>query len=201
MNHCLFVSAGEDPTNSMHHSTHVNQELCLGSPNSCLIYSYTQTSYICIINSSFPIYFIHVTDQYCIHNMWQTNTSQGSFSLSWDLKTEMSFVNSQNKVWAYAKLQLLIVRICSVSHLHEHRYWFIEQHINRTQKWAQTLQFHYRFILSFLLSQPLNSITFLKSLLASWWNPWAVSFLSGNWVRKDACIFVDPRCINTSSKV
>ena len=41
--------AREFPTNSMHHSAHVNQVLCLGSPSSCLIYDYTQTSYNCMI--------------------------------------------------------------------------------------------------------------------------------------------------------
>ena len=53
----------------------------------------------------------------------------------------------------------------------------------------------------FFISQRLNSATVLKSPLASWWNPWAVSFLSGNWVMKDACIFVVTGCIDTPSKV
>ena len=39
------------------------------------------------------------------------------------------------------------------------------------------------------------------SPLASWWNPWAVSFLSSNWVRKDACIFVVTGCIDTIQSV
>jgi hypothetical protein len=56
-------------------------------------------------------------------------------------------------------------------------------------------------ILSFLLSQPLHSLTVLKSPLASWWNPSAVSFLSSNWVRKDACIFAVTGRIYTPSKV
>jgi hypothetical protein len=41
--------AGEVPTNSMHHRTHVNRELCLGRPSSCLIYGNTQINYICTI--------------------------------------------------------------------------------------------------------------------------------------------------------
>ena len=40
------------------------------------------------------------------------------------------------------------------------------------------------------ISQQLISVTVLKSPLASCWNLWVVSFISGNWVRKDACIFV-----------
>ena len=35
---------------------------------------------------------------------------------------------------------------------------------------------------------PLNSVNVLKSTLASWWNPWIVSFLSGNWVSIDCTI-------------
>ena len=62
--------------------------------------------------------------------MWQTNTSQG-FSLSWDLKTEISLVSSQNKIWVYCQIAATVKRrICSVNHLHEHRNWFIEQHIS-----------------------------------------------------------------------
>jgi hypothetical protein len=41
--------------------------------------------------------------------------------------------------------------------------------------------------------------TVLKSPLASWWNPRAVSFLSGYWVRKDACIFVVIGCRKATS--
>ena len=40
-----------------------------------------------------------------------------------------------------------------------------------------------------------------KVIIASWWNPWAVSFLSGNWVRKDACIFAVTGFIDTPSDV
>ena len=50
-------------------------------------------------------------------------------------------------------------------------------------------------------SQSLNSVTVLKSSLASWWNLWVVSFLSGNWVRKDTCIFVVTGWIDTPIKV
>ena len=39
---------------------------------------------------------------------------------------------------------------------------------------------------SSVVSQPFNSVTVLKSPLASWWNLWAVSLLSGYWVRKGA---------------
>ena len=51
LNESLFICqrAGEVPTNSMHHSTPVNQELSLGRPSSCLIYNFTQTNYICMI--------------------------------------------------------------------------------------------------------------------------------------------------------
>ncbi|CDQ66566.1 unnamed protein product [Oncorhynchus mykiss] len=47
----------EVPTNSMHHSTHVNQKLCLGSPSSCLVYGYTQTSYSALRKYSAPLNF------------------------------------------------------------------------------------------------------------------------------------------------
>ena len=54
---------------------------------------------------------------------------------------------------------------------------------------------------SVLLSQSLNSVTVLKSPLASLWNHWAVSIRSSNWVRKGPCIFVVTGCIDTPSKV
>ena len=45
------------------------------------------------------------------------------------------------------------------------------------------------------------TLTVLKLQLASWWNPWSLSFLPGNWVRKGDCIFVVTGCIDTPSKV
>ena len=97
---------GEFPTNSTHH-THFNQDLCLGSPSSCFLYGYTQASYICIILHKWLIitFLFHSRDRpILVHNMWQTNTSRGCFSLSWDLEIEIYFVRSQNKVRAFRQI-------------------------------------------------------------------------------------------------